>query len=90
LPTAPISPAVTMPWPLPSIGLSLLPTKFQPIRSSGVEVLPSCVEPLAQPLALVGAITSAAVITPPSPSTSLPGPWLIGLFRSVNVMTPSS
>ena len=30
-----ISPAVTVPWPLPSIGLSLLLTKFHPIRSSG-------------------------------------------------------
>ena len=35
LPTAPISPAVNVPWPFPSIGLLLLSTKFQPIRSSG-------------------------------------------------------
>ena len=60
LPTAPISPAVNVPWPLPSSGLLLLLTKFQPIRSSGCEVSPSWVEPLAQPPTLVEASTSAA------------------------------
>ena len=92
LPTAPISPAVNVPWPFRSIGLFVVVlTKFQPIRSSGCAVSPSWVEPLAQPPALVGASTSVPVMMPsPLVSTILPGPWLTGLFRSANVMTPSS
>ena len=66
----------------------MLLTKFQPIKSSGSAVSPSCVEPSAQPPALVEASTSAPVMMPsPLVSTILPVPWLTGLFRSENVIS---
>src|SRR5271168_2984739 len=95
-PTSAISPAVNVPWPFPSAGLLVplgvlveMAAKFQPIRSSGFDVSPSWVEPSAQPPELVGARTELPS-TKPLVAVILPGPWLIGLFRSVNVMTPSS
>jgi hypothetical protein len=73
--------------------LLVLVTEFQPMKSLGSDVSPSCASgalEFTQPPTLVDASTSTPLMIPSLLVSSIfPAPWLIGLFRSVNVIAPS-